>query len=79
MFRTFLLLAVACATTVLGQVTIPVEGEYSQCGGIGYTGSTRCSPGWSCTYFNAYVSMCMPAESEVTTRVPIPTAEPTRR
>ncbi|KAF8323706.1 cellobiohydrolase I [Clavulina sp. PMI_390] len=36
--------------------TVP---EYGQCGGIGYTGSTTCASGYTCTYSNAYYSQCL--------------------
>lgn len=33
--------------------------EYGQCGGTGYTGSTTCASGYTCTYVNAYYSQCL--------------------
>lgn len=33
---------------------------YGQCGGTGYTGSTTCVSGYTCTYSNAYYSQCLP-------------------
>ncbi|KAG8996564.1 hypothetical protein FRB94_014302 [Tulasnella sp. JGI-2019a] len=34
-------------------------GEYSQCGGIGYTGPTTCVSPYVCTYSNDYYSQCL--------------------
>lgn len=33
---------------------------YGQCGGTGWTGSTTCVSGYTCTYSNAYYSQCLP-------------------
>ncbi len=33
--------------------------KYGQCGGIGYTGSTTCASGSTCTYSNAWYSQCL--------------------
>jgi len=33
---------------------------YAQCGGIGFTGSTTCVAGATCTYSSAYYSQCLP-------------------
>jgi Fungal cellulose binding domain len=33
--------------------------KYGQCGGIGYTGSTVCATGSTCTYSSAYYSQCL--------------------
>jgi hypothetical protein len=33
--------------------------EWSQCGGIGWTGSGTCVAGTTCTYNNAYYSQCL--------------------
>jgi rhamnogalacturonan hydrolase len=38
--------------------TVPV---YGQCGGTGYTGSTQCAAGSTCTSSNAYYSQCLPS------------------
>ncbi|KAF8322010.1 glycoside hydrolase family 5 protein [Clavulina sp. PMI_390] len=34
--------------------------EYSQCGGIGYTGSNACQGPYACTIINAYYYQCLP-------------------
>lgn len=34
---------------------------YGQCGGTGFTGSTTCVSGSTCTVLNAYYSQCLPA------------------
>ena len=39
------------------------ERLYSQCGGIGWTGSTTCASGLSCQYQNPYYSQCLPSNS----------------
>lgn len=33
--------------------------DYGQCGGIGYTGPTKCPSGWTCKAANAYYSQCL--------------------
>lgn len=33
--------------------------QYGQCGGTGYSGSTTCASGYTCTYVNAYYSQCL--------------------
>ncbi|GAA6041609.1 hypothetical protein JCM8097_007766 [Rhodosporidiobolus ruineniae] len=38
-------------------------GAYGQCGGIGYSGDTCCTSGWTCTVQNDYYSQCTPAAS----------------
>ncbi|KAF3149592.1 hypothetical protein TWF594_010698 [Orbilia oligospora] len=43
-------------------------GSYAQCGGIGYTGGTRCESGWECVRQDDYYSQCKPAA----TSVPLP-------
>ncbi|KIJ30188.1 glycoside hydrolase family 10 protein [Sphaerobolus stellatus SS14] len=40
---------------------------YGQCGGIGYSGSTVCDSGSTCTYSNAYYSQCLPGTATVGT------------
>jgi acetylxylan esterase len=36
-----------------------VVAKYGQCGGNGYTGSTTCAAGSTCTYSNAWYSQCL--------------------
>lgn len=43
-------------TTGTGSGTVA---KYGQCGGEGYTGSTLCASGSTCTYSNAYYSQCL--------------------
>ncbi|PVG02151.1 hypothetical protein CPB86DRAFT_610706 [Serendipita vermifera] len=38
-------------------------GQYGQCGGIGYTGSTTCDSPFVCTRQNDYYSQCLPGSS----------------
>ena len=33
--------------------------KYGQCGGTGYTGSTTCASGSTCTYSSQYYSQCL--------------------
>jgi endoglucanase len=39
--------------------TVTVVGKWGQCGGNGYTGSTICASGSTCTYSNPYYSQCL--------------------
>ncbi|KAH8671558.1 glycosyl hydrolases family 28-domain-containing protein [Xylariales sp. PMI_506] len=41
--------------------------EWAQCGGIGFTGSTCCVSGTTCTYQNDYYSQCLPGTATTTT------------
>ncbi|KDQ10378.1 glycoside hydrolase family 5 protein [Botryobasidium botryosum FD-172 SS1] len=43
---------------------------YGQCGGIGYTGSTVCDAGSTCTYSNDWYSQCLPGAGPTTTSRP---------
>ncbi|KAF3932944.1 hypothetical protein ABW20_dc0101913 [Dactylellina cionopaga] len=38
-------------------------GAWSQCGGIGWTGTTTCVSGYSCSVLNPYYSQCLPSSS----------------
>ncbi|KAF3232340.1 hypothetical protein TWF191_000111 [Orbilia oligospora] len=38
---------------------------YNQCGGIGYTGGTKCEHGWECVRQDDYYSQCKPAATSV--------------
>ncbi|RPA87987.1 hypothetical protein BJ508DRAFT_202535 [Ascobolus immersus RN42] len=46
-------------------LALPVDGasgavpKYSQCGGVGYTGDTKCVSGSTCTYLNDYYYQCL--------------------
>ncbi|KAG8864855.1 hypothetical protein FRB96_003441 [Tulasnella sp. 330] len=40
--------------------------EYSQCGGIGYTGATTCVSPYVCTVINPYYSQCLPGSTSTT-------------
>ncbi|KAL1840385.1 hypothetical protein VTJ49DRAFT_511 [Mycothermus thermophilus] len=37
----------------------PVAGRWEQCGGIGFTGPTRCESPWACTKVNDWYSQCL--------------------
>ncbi|QRV79394.1 Cellulase (glycosyl hydrolase family 5 protein) [Ceratobasidium sp. AG-Ba] len=52
--------------------------EWGQCGGIGYSGSTICDSGLTCTVQNAYYSQCLKSTTTVTTSSkPITATTPT--
>ncbi|KAG4101302.1 hypothetical protein H8356DRAFT_933132 [Neocallimastix lanati (nom. inval.)] len=38
-------------------------GEYSQCGGLNFTGDKCCISGYTCKYFNDWYSQCVPGSS----------------
>lgn len=46
----------AATSTASGTVSV-----WGQCGGIGYTGSTTCASGSTCTYSNPWYSQCLPS------------------
>jgi chitinase len=48
-------------TTATGPTTTGTVGAYDQCGGTGYTGSTACIAGYTCTEISAYWSQCDPS------------------
>ncbi|KAG9044377.1 Endo-1,4-beta-xylanase F3 [Tulasnella sp. UAMH 9824] len=55
----------------IGAATIGIKGVlgvaiYGQCGGIGYTGSTVCDSGLTCTYFNDWYSQCLQGSTTTT-------------
>ncbi|CEN62320.1 Putative Glycoside hydrolase family 61 protein [Aspergillus calidoustus] len=39
---------------------------WTQCGGIGYTGTTTCVAGYACKYLNDWYSQCQPGNSQST-------------
>jgi len=43
------------------------QGAWAQCGGIGWTGSTKCVSGYSCVKSNDYYSQCLPGTAAGTT------------
>ncbi|KAG8943996.1 hypothetical protein FRC04_002385 [Tulasnella sp. 424] len=52
----------------IGAATLGIKGAlgiaiYGQCGGIGYTGSTSCDAGLTCTYVSDYYSQCLSAST----------------
>lgn len=53
-------LATSTKTTTSAASTGSAVAAYGQCGGTGYTGSTTCVSGYTCTYSNAYYSQCIP-------------------
>ncbi|KAK6362623.1 hypothetical protein TWF730_000079 [Orbilia blumenaviensis] len=42
-------------------------GAWSQCGGIGWSGTTTCVSGYTCTVLNPYYSQCLPGSGPSTT------------
>ena len=54
-----ILLAVAAASRAFAQ-----GAAYAQCGGQGYTGSTTCVSGYTCTYSSQYYSQCLPGSGK---------------
>ncbi|KAK0104136.1 Endoglucanase EG-II [Cadophora gregata f. sp. sojae] len=50
--------SIALATAVSAQQT-----PYGQCGGIGWSGATTCTAGWTCKYGNEYYSQCLPGNN----------------
>jgi hypothetical protein len=58
-------IAVAAASTVGSAYA---QGQaYAQCGGSGWSGSTSCVSGYTCTKTNDYYSQCLPGGSNPTT------------
>ncbi|OIW22569.1 glycoside hydrolase [Coniochaeta ligniaria NRRL 30616] len=43
------------------------QGAWAQCGGIGWTGGTKCVSGYSCVKSNDYYSQCLPGANTLTT------------
>ena len=69
----------ALAGLVAGQASV-----WSQCGGVGYTGTTLCGAGSSCVSINQYYSQCQPGLATnpspitfSTTTIPKPTGDST--
>ncbi|KAJ0424728.1 SGNH hydrolase-type esterase domain-containing protein [Aspergillus carlsbadensis] len=54
-------LALALAGLAAGQAP-----AWTQCGGIGYTGTTVCVSGYACKYLNDWYSQCQPGDSQST-------------
>ncbi|PVH89393.1 glycoside hydrolase family 5 protein [Cadophora sp. DSE1049] len=50
--------SIALATVISAQQT-----PYGQCGGIGWSGATICTAGWTCKYGNEYYSQCLPGSN----------------
>lgn len=60
------------AIAINSAVSVPVFG---QCGGVGYTGSTTCDDGSTCTKLNDFYSQCIPGgATTATTNTPPPTS-----
>ncbi|KAF8678288.1 glycosyl hydrolase 5 (cellulase A) family [Rhizoctonia solani] len=52
-------------------------GQWGQCGGKGYAGSTACDSGLACVYQNDYYSQCLVVTSTTTNATPSTTMGPT--
>ena len=66
---------------VMGVVPLPLDAAtqtcvplWSQCGGIGWAGSTTCCPGSSCKYNSPYYSQCLAGSTGVASPSPSPSA-----
>ncbi|KDR70431.1 hypothetical protein GALMADRAFT_230072 [Galerina marginata CBS 339.88] len=57
MFKSLFFVVAACSLAFAGNA-----GEYTQCGGIGYTGPTACNArtGFNCIYVDTNRSLCLP-------------------
>jgi len=51
---------IVLAVTALAPAVLAQSGAYGQCGGTGWSGSTSCVSGYTCTYSNPYYSQCLP-------------------
>ncbi|KNZ75500.1 Endo-1,4-beta-xylanase F3 [Termitomyces sp. J132] len=67
----------AISLAILVNRAAAVAPEYSQCGGIGWTGDTACASGTVCTYINDYYSQCLPPTGSTTTTITTPTTTTT--
>ncbi|KAJ6530609.1 hypothetical protein B0H19DRAFT_1273608 [Mycena capillaripes] len=67
------LVALIAASVVVGQAQ-----PWAQCGGLGFTGPTTCTAGWTCVVSNAYYSQCLQgtATTTATTTPPATTSTP---
>ncbi|KUJ18153.1 glycoside hydrolase family 6 protein [Mollisia scopiformis] len=65
--KNFLYTAAALAPAAMAQ-----GAAYAQCGGTGFSGSTSCVSGYTCTYSNAYYSQCLPGSGSGSSASPSP-------
>ncbi|KAJ2984825.1 hypothetical protein NUW54_g10366 [Trametes sanguinea] len=56
----------AASLLFAASVAYAQQGEWQQCGGIGWTGETTCVAGTVCTAYNDYYSQCTPAPATST-------------
>ncbi|KAG8723650.1 hypothetical protein FRC09_002312 [Ceratobasidium sp. 395] len=63
------LAALAAVVALMPQAVLGVA-VYGQCGGIGYSGSTVCDAGSTCTVINSYYYQCLPGGSSQTATAP---------
>ncbi|KAF9049740.1 hypothetical protein BJ165DRAFT_1525075 [Panaeolus papilionaceus] len=57
----------------LAAVVVAQSPAWGQCGGQGWSGSTTCVSGYTCTYSNPYYSQCIPGSGSPGTTTPAPT------
>ncbi|KAK7463565.1 hypothetical protein VKT23_006911 [Stygiomarasmius scandens] len=65
--------SLSALVAVVIAISTPVFSQspaWGQCGGIGWSGSTSCASGSSCTVVNAYYSQCIPGAASPTTSAP---------
>ncbi|KZV66234.1 carbohydrate esterase family 15 protein [Peniophora sp. CONT] len=60
---------VVLATLVVRSLGVAI---YGQCGGIGFTGSTVCDAGTTCTVLNSYYSQCLPGAAPAPSSTVVP-------
>ncbi|KAL9709278.1 hypothetical protein Ac2012v2_007632 [Leucoagaricus gongylophorus] len=63
-------LVIATNTLLFACAVSAQAGQYGQCGGQGWSGTTTCIDGWTCTYLNDWYSQCLPGGSPSTTTAP---------
>ncbi|KAG8990977.1 hypothetical protein FRB94_012948 [Tulasnella sp. JGI-2019a] len=64
MFKPIALAALLAFTSVHALVA-----NYYQCGGLGFTGDTECTPPFVCTYIIDYYSQCLPPSGVSTSSI----------
>ncbi|KAK6515841.1 hypothetical protein TWF281_004432 [Arthrobotrys megalospora] len=58
----------SCGIALLAIEGVKAQGgAWSQCGGIGWSGTTTCVSGYTCTVLNPYYSQCLPGSASSST------------
>ncbi|KAB5546947.1 glycoside hydrolase family 5 protein [Coniochaeta sp. 2T2.1] len=75
---------VTLVIALLGGAVAAQKSAYEQCGGIGYSGSSNCVAGYTCTSWNPYYYQCYPgtstsAPSTPSTTTPVTTTRSTTK